>query len=81
MTILDEAIQHVEHLLENFSILPQEGSEAAADTREQLAPVAELQTKDVKVIKAGKGSKPSVPAAGTQSSDDFGKANLQVRES
>lgn len=75
MTILDEAIQHIDHLLEDLSILLQEGSEAA-DTHEQLAPAVEPQTKAAKAVKAGKGSKP--PAAGARPSDDFAKANLQV---
>ena len=75
MTILDEAVQHIELLLKDFSILL---SEAAADTREQLVPAAEPQTKASKAVKAGKGSKSEVPAAGTQPSNDFGKANLQV---
>ena len=81
MTILDEAIQHIEHLLEDLSILLHEGSEAAADTCEQLAPAAEPQTKAAKATKASKGSKPGIPAAGPQPSDDFGKANLQVCDS
>eukprot|EP00891_Asterochloris_glomerata_P005668 jgi/Astpho2/5668/Aster-02911 len=75
MTILDEAIQHIDHLLEDLSILLQEGSEAA-DTHEQLAPAVEPQIKAAKAVKAGKGSKP--PAAGARPSDDFAKANLQV---
>ena len=81
MTILDEARQHIEHLLKDSSILLQEGSTAAADTHEQLAPAAEPQTKAAKAVKAGKSSKPRVPPASTQPSDDFGKANLQVCES
>eukprot|EP00891_Asterochloris_glomerata_P005669 jgi/Astpho2/5669/Aster-02912 len=75
MTILDEAIQHIDHLLEDLSILLQEGSEAA-DTHEQLAPAVEPQIKAAKAVKAGKGSKP--PAAGARPSDDFAKANLQL---
>ena len=79
MTILDDAIQHIEHLLEDLTILLQEGTEAAATI--QLAPPAEPQTKTAKAVKAGKGSKTSPQPDAAQPSDDFSKANLQVCDS